>query len=150
MCVGDGKGGVRRGRICTAHHRCQPIEIMTFLGGEVDQAHFAANKQNLQMQPPECLERGVDRSAAICFVPRYGCAGCLKGDDALRLTATTGARLLDPVVHGPTSQYFGAAGRGQPPSFGAGCSRGNRVILLGLSEGYFVVYNRSLENKSKF
>jgi len=102
-----------------------------------------------------------------------------------------GARLLDPVVLGPTSQYFGAAGRGQPPSFGAGCSRGlhrpfgipwrpsidlltrqktgrmtscggsspgrtprggsmKPVYLLGLSEGYFVVYDRSLENKSKF
>jgi len=26
----------------------------------------------------------------------------------------------------------------------------NPVYLLGLSKGYFVVYNRSLENKSKF
>ena len=47
-----------------------------------------------------------------------------------------GARLLDPVFLGPASQYFGAAGRGQPPSFGAGCSRGYKGGEISQSAWY--------------
>jgi len=66
--------------------------------------------------------RGVDE-ACVCVVgglEAVGECGCVRG----LLLLPPGARLLDPVFLGPASQYFGAAGRGQPPSFGTGCSRG--------------------------